>query len=408
MLYEELEARSFIKQMSQPEKVRDRLNGDRMVFYVGFDPTADSLHVGSLVPIMGMARLQKAGHIPIAIIGGGTALIGDPSGKTEMRKMLTAEEIESNGRRILAQLQRYLTLDGTSGMFINNADWLASLNYLEFLRDIGRHFRVNDMIRNEGYRLRLEREEGLSFIEFNYQLLQAYDFLVLHDQHQCVLQMGGDDQWGNILAGVELVRRMRSHEVLAMTFPLLTTASGQKMGKTEKGAIWLDPDKTSPYDFYQYWVNTDDRDVKRFMQFFTFLSLEEIIELCSGTGAELNAAKRRLAFEATKITHGEEAAASAEAASAAVFGGQAGDLSDLPTTKVGAVELQEMTMPQLMVRMGVASSNGEANRLIKQGGVTCEGSPVSSAAVKPAELMGGKTEALFRRGKKQFYRLLIR
>lgn len=265
-----LKERGFVQQCSDEDMLFKTLADPGVVFYAGFDPTADSLHIGSLVPIMAMAHLQRAGHVPIGLIGGGTTLIGDPSGKTEMRKFLSREEIEQNGRGILSQLKRYLKLEGDKGMFVNNADWLVDLNYIQFLRDIGRYFKVNEMIRAEAYRQRLEREEGLSFIEFNYQLLQAYDYLVLHDRHACHLQIGGDDQWGNILAGKDLIRRMRNADVHALTFPLITTARGQKMGKTEAGAIWLDASKTSPYEFYQYWINVDDRDVGRFLALFTF------------------------------------------------------------------------------------------------------------------------------------------
>ena len=304
-----------------------------VVFYVGFDPTADSLHIGSLVPIMAMAHLQKAGNTPICIIGGGTAMIGDPSGKTKMRRTMNQSEIEENCSKIASQIKHYLTPQKNL-IFANNAEWLLNLKYIDFLRDIGRHFKVNEMIKSEAYKQRLDRQEGLSFIEFNYQLLQAYDFLVLFDKHNCRLQMGGDDQWGNTLAGVNLVRRMRNEYVYALTFPLLTTARGDKMGKTETGAIWLDADKTSPYEFYQYWINIDDNDVVRFLNYFTFVSKEEIAKIKELRGANLRSAKETLAYEATKLTHGENEAQKVRISSRAIFESKIGNLESMPTIKI--------------------------------------------------------------------------
>ena len=303
--FEILQERGFVAQTNDEAAIRAALGSRQLTYYIGFDPTASSLHCGSLVPIMAMAHLQRSGHKPIGLIGGGTAMVGDPSGKTEMRQMLSFEDISANGAGILGQLRRYLHLESGAGASANNADWLMRLNYIEFLRDIGRYFRVNEMIRAEAYKARLEREEGLSFIEFNYQLLQAYDFLQLFERHGCVLQMGGDDQWSNILAGTDLIRRKHQKQAFCITFPLLTTARGEKMGKTAAGAIWLDAARTSPYDFYQYWINTDDRDVRRFLALFTFLPMSEVEALGAAQGAELNAAKEVLAFEATKLCHGE-------------------------------------------------------------------------------------------------------
>ena len=303
-VFEALNERGFIKQTTNSEQVARLLGEEQVTYYVGFDPTAPSLHVGSLVPIMAMAHLQHAGHKPIAIIGGGTTMIGDPTDKTEMRPMLSEEQISTNSKGILTQLQRYLNLDDAianneesqtaskAGRFLNNADWLLSVNYIEFLRDIGKHFRVNEMIKAEGYRQRLERELGLSFLEFNYQLLQAYDYLCLFQEYGCRLQLGGDDQWGNILAGVDLVRRVEGERVHAVTFPLLTTASGAKMGKTASGAVWLDAERTSPYEFYQYWINVDDRDVFRFLAYFTFLPMDEIRHLGNLEDEAIREAKR--------------------------------------------------------------------------------------------------------------------
>ena len=290
-VFEILQERGFVQQSTNKEALSKLLSENQVTYYVGYDPTASSLHAGSLVPIMAMAHLQRAGHKPIAIIGGGTTMVGDPSGKTQMRQLISRETIESNGIGILAQLKRYLNFNEGSGLFLNNADWLIPLNYIEFLRDIGRHFRVNEMIKVEAYRQRLDREEGLSFIEFNYQLLQAYDFLHLFQQYGCLLQMGGDDQWGNILAGADLIRRMKGDIVHALTFPLLTTASGEKMGKTAGGAIWLDADRTSPYAFYQYWINTDDKDVERFLAYFTFLPMDEVRRLGGLKDADLREAR---------------------------------------------------------------------------------------------------------------------
>src|SRR5512136_1420058 len=319
-VYDELKDRGFVAQVSDEAAVRKMLGGKAVTFYVGFDSTAMSLHAGSLVPIMGMVHLRRAGHRAIAVVGSGTTMVGDPSGKTEMRQMLDEETIRSYGRAIHAQLDRYLHFDGTNALALDNADWLLPLHYVAFLRDIGRHFSVNRMLAAEAYKLRLEK--GLSFIEFNYQLLQAYDYLTLYRKYHCTLQMGGDDQWGNILAGVDLIRRIEGETVEALTFPLLTTASGAKMGKTAQGAVWLDPAQFSPYDFYQYWVDCDDRDVGRFLRMFTLVPLEEIRRLEALPGNEINEAKRVLAYEATKITHGELEADKARKAAAAAFGGK--------------------------------------------------------------------------------------
>jgi tyrosyl-tRNA synthetase len=327
-----LKERGFVAQTNDEAAIRAALGEKSLTYYIGFDPTASSLHCGSVVPIMAMAHLQRAGHKPLALVGGGTAMVGDPSGKTEMRKMLSFEDIVANGRGILGQIQRYLKLDGTAGLDANNADWLMKLNYIEFLRDIGRYFRVNEMIRADAYKARLEREEGLSFIEFNYQLLQAYDYLQLFERHECVLQMGGDDQWSNILAGTDLIRRKHAKQAFCITFPLLTTARGEKMGKTAAGAIWLDAERTSPYDFYQYWINTDDRDVRKFLALFTFLPMDEVERLGAVQGAELNVSKEVLAYEATKLCHGQAAADQARTGAKAAFQRGGGDLSAMPST----------------------------------------------------------------------------
>lgn len=399
--------RGFIQQCTDPEALSRLLAQERVVFYCGFDATATSLHCGSLMPIMAMAHLQRAGHFPIALIGGGTTMVGDPSGKTEMRKMLTPEEIERNGRGILSQLQRFLQLDGERGLFLNNADWLLPLNYIQFLRDVGRHFRVNEMLKSEAYRLRMEREDGLSFIEFNYQILQAYDFMVLARDRDCRLQIGGDDQWGNIVAGVDLTRRMLGKQVFGMTFPLLTTARGEKMGKTNRGAIWLDAERTPPYEFYQYWINTDDRDVERFLAFFTFLPMEEVRRLGRLEGADIRIAKETLAYEVTKLTHGQEEADRAREASRAAFGGGGEDLSAMPATPVPVSRLQEgIPIIDLLCETGLAKSRSDARRLVLQGGayVNDEQVPGLEATVGTADVRDGAV--LLRAGKKKYHRVV--
>ncbi len=407
-VFETLQQRGFVQQCTNEEIVSRLLTEKQIAYYVGFDPTADSLHAGSLVPIMAMAHLQQAGHKPIAIIGGGTTMIGDPTDKTEMRPMISAEQIEKNGARILKQLQRYIQLDNAAGLFLNNAEWLLSLNYVEFLREIGRHFRVNEMMRAEGYRQRLEREMGLSFLEFNYQLLQAYDYLRLFQEHNCVLQLGGDDQWGNILAGVDLVRRVEGERVHGLTFPLLTTAGGAKMGKTVGGAIWLDPDKTTPYEFYQYWINTDDRDVERFLAFFTFLPMEEVERLGKLEHDEIREAKNILAYEATKLAHGKEQADRSQETSRAAFGGEGIDLDAMPTTTISKDHLEDgIPIIQLFHEAGLANSRSEARRLIEQGGAY-----VNEEQQKDIEIVidtkSLKDEALLlRAGKKRYHRILI-
>ena len=380
-IYDELKERGFIAQASDEDAVRKMLGEGTVTFYIGFDSTARSLHAGSLVPIMAMAHLRRAGHRAIALTGGGTTMVGDPSGRTELRQMLDEATIRDYGRSIHAQLDRYLRFDGKGALTADNADWLLPLNYVGFLRDIGRHFSVNRMLASEAYKLRLEK--GLSFIEFNYQLLQAYDYLHLFRTLGCRLQMGGDDQWGNILAGVDLIRRVEGAEVQALTFPLTTTSSGAKMGKTAKGAVWLDPELFSPYDFYQYWVNCDDRDVGRFLRIYTLLPLDEISRLEALKGNEINEAKRVLAYETTRITHGEAAADESRAAANALFPRLLlGDqvvvteqvniklIPGIPTTAVPRARLEAGIAPaELFTEVGLTPSRGEAKRLIKQGGL---------------------------------------
>ena len=421
-IYDELKERGFIAQVSREEAVREMLGRAPATFYIGYDGTAASLHAGSLVPIMAMVHLRQAGHRALAVVGNGTTMVGDPSGKTELRRMLDAETIRSYGRAVRAQLDRYLRFDGIGAIAVDNADWLLPLNYIEFLRDIGRHFSVNRMLAAEAYKLRLEK--GLSFIEFNYQLLQAYDYLHLYRTFGCTLQMGGDDQWGNILAGVDLIRRVEGAEVQAMTFPLLTTSSGAKMGKTAQGAVWLDPALCSPYDFYQYWINTDDRDVGRFLRIYTLLPLDEIRRLEALKDGEANEAKRILATEATKVTHGEDAARLAREASAAAFGKKtlkidvtdsvnlaesvSAGIASLPTTKIPRARLEAGLSPaELFTEVGLTPSRGEAKRLIKQGGLYVNDERLDGLErmLTPADV--GPDGLLLKAGKKKIHRIIL-
>jgi tyrosyl-tRNA synthetase len=407
-VYDVLKERGFLAQVSDEEAVRRMLGGNPITFYIGFDSTAASLHAGSLVPIMAMMYLQQAGHRPIAIVGGGTTMVGDPSGKTEMRQLLDEEAIRANGRAIHAQLNRYLHFDGGRAVALDNADWLLPLNYIAFLRDIGVHFSVNRMLAAEAYRQRLEK--GLSFIEFNYQLLQAFDYLTLYREYGCTLQMGGDDQWGNILAGVDLIRRVEGAEVQAMTFPLLTTAAGAKMGKTASGAVWLETDLLSPYDFYQYWINCDDRDVEHFLKLFTFLPLDEIGRLSGLQGSDIRTAKQVLAFEATRISHGEQAAREAQAAAVAVFGdapAQA-ELDAMPTTIIPATRLATGLSPiDLFTEVGLTRSKSDARRLMQQGGMYVNEQRVESLEhmLTAADLTAHGI--LLRAGKKKYHRITL-
>ncbi len=404
-VFDELVERGFIAQVTDEDAVRKALSEGPVTFYVGFDSTATSLHAGSLVPIMAMMHLQRAGHRPIFLTGGGTTMVGDPSGRTELRQMLSEERIRANGASIHAQVNRYFHFDQGQAMALDNADWLLPLNYVAFLRDIGVHFSVNRMLAAEAYKQRMEK--GLSFIEFNYQLLQAYDYLDLYRHHGCTMQMGGDDQWGNILAGVDLIRRVEGKTVHAMTFPLLTTASGAKMGKTAGGAVWLDAGLLSPYDFFQYWVNCADEDVYKFLKMFTFLPLDEIARLGALQGAELREAKRILAYEATCITHGQAAADEAMAAAKAAFG-SGGDLDGMPTTTISSARLAEgLQLTTVMAETGLVRSRGDARRLIQQGGAYVNDERVTDV---DHTLDAGDLTAdgiLLRAGKKRFHRLVV-
>jgi tyrosyl-tRNA synthetase len=438
-LVDVLKERGFIEQTTHEQELKDYLEAEQATCYIGFDPTASSLHVGSLVPIMSLAHVQRHGHRPIALVGGGTGLVGDPSGKTEMRKLLTPEMVEENAVGIKKQLSRFLDFREGRALMLNNADWLTKLEYIPFLRDFGRHFSVNRMIKAESYKMRLESEEGLNFIEFNYMLLQAYDFLELYDHHACRLQMGGSDQWGNIVAGIELIRRVRQKTAFGITFPLITTSTGAKMGKTAEGAVWLDPAKTSPYEYYQYWINTDDRDVARFMALFTFLPIEEIRALEKLSGADLNSAKVILAFEVTLIAHGREEALRAYRAAENMFGSRVVPKEILPSSSVprngaevdsdqdrltgvlpaveidstphSTIELDRFKegIPafKLYQMVGLASSGSAARRLIEQGGAYVNGQRIELFDDLLTERDIVDQEILLRAGKKRYHKIKI-
>jgi tyrosyl-tRNA synthetase len=405
-VFDVLMERGFIEQVSDAEGLRAAVE-QPITCYVGFDPSASSYHVGSLVPIMALAHMQRHGHRPIAVVGGGTGMIGDPSDKDEMRRLLTVEQIDANLTTLKNQMANLLDFSEGGALMVNNADWLRPLNYLEFLRDIGRHFSVNRMLAAEGYRRRYESEGGLNFLEFNYMLLQAYDFLHLYREYGCVLQMGGNDQWGNILAGVDLIRRIEGAQAYAATFTLVTTASGAKMGKTAEGAVWLDPERVPPYEYYQYWINIDDADVERFLAIFTFLPMERVRELGRLTGADIRRAKEELAFEATRILHGEAAAREARDASHKLFG--KGVVTDaIPTTEIGAPELDNgIPAPELFQQVGLCRSRSEARRLIQQGGAYVNEVPVEDvdALITAEDLSDGLI--LLRAGKKRYHRIVV-
>ena len=381
-----LRARGFIKQTVYEDELYEKLGSESVPFYIGFDPTADSLHVGHFLTLIAMRHMQDAGHRPIILIGGGTGMIGDPSGRTDMRSMMTRETVEYHVECFKKQMARFIRFEGENGaIVVNNADWLLNLNYVDFLRDVGVYFSVNTMLTAECYRSRMEK--GLTFLEFNYMLMQAYDFLVLNRKYGCLLQMGGDDQWSNILAGADLIRRKERKAAFAMTFTLLTTSEGKKMGKTQKGAVWLDENKTSPYEFYQYWRNTADADVEKCLKLLTFLPLEEIAALCEHKDERINRAKEVLAYELTKLVHGEEKAKAAETQARAAFGGE----GDMPER---AIPADTQTVLQALVATGLCKSNGEARRLVEQGGVTINGEKVTDAGAAipalPFTLFKGK------------------
>ncbi|MCI8870909.1 MAG: tyrosine--tRNA ligase [Lawsonibacter sp.] len=404
--YEELKARGLIAQVTNEEEISKMINEGKAVFYIGFDPTADSLHVGHFMALCLMKRLQMAGNRPIALIGGGTGMIGDPSGRTDMRSMMTPETIQHNCDCFKKQMERFIEFGEGKARMINNADWLLKLNYVEVLREVGACFSVNNMLRAECYKQRMEK--GLSFLEFNYMIMQSYDFYYLFQHYGCNMQFGGDDQWSNMLGGTELIRRKLGRDAHAMTITLLLNSEGKKMGKTAKGAVWLDPSKTSPYEFYQYWRNVGDGDVLKCLRMLTFLPLEQIDEMDRWEGSQLNAAKEILAFELTKLVHGEEEARKAQEASKALFVG-GGDMSSTPSTTLTGEDLADGTIGllDLMVKCKLAPSKKEARRLVEQGGVEVNGEKVTSAAASyaAADLQG--EGLMLKKGKKVFHRAVM-
>ncbi len=407
-IYEELVARGLIAQVTDEERIRELVNNGEATFYIGFDPTADSLHVGHFMALCLMKRLQMAGNRPIALLGGGTGMIGDPSGKTEMRKMLTKETIDHNIECFKQQMSRFIDFSDGKALMVNNADWLLTLNYVDLLREVGADFHVNNMLRAECYRQRLERDGGLSFLEFNYMIMQSYDFLELYRRYGCNLQFGGDDQWSNMLGGRELIRKKYGEKKAdAMTITLLLNSEGQKMGKTVGGAVWLDPDKTSPYDFYQYWRNVNDADVLKCIRMLTFLPLEQIDEMDSWEGAKLNTAKEILAYELTKLVHGEEEAGKAQNAARSIF--SSGDSSDMPTVTIGDNDLKDGSIDicTILIKCGFATSRSDARRCIEGGGVSIDGDKVTDIyqSFEGSEFAEGR---VVRKGKKNYKKVIYK
>lgn len=405
-VFEELKARGLIAQTTDEEKIKDLIVNDKIKFYIGFDPTADSLHVGHFVQVMVMAHMQRAGHTPIALFGGGTGMVGDPSGKTDMRKMLTRETIDHNIECFRKQMSRLVDFSDGKAIMVNNADWLLNLNYINFMREIGVHFSVNRMLAAECYKQRMEK--GLTFFEMNYMIMQSYDFLHLARTQNCQMQLGGDDQWSNIIGGIELNRRCDGREVYGMTFNLLLTSEGKKMGKTEGGAVWLDPEKTSPYDFYQYWRNVDDADVIKCLKMLTFVSLDEIAEYEKCTGSELNAVKERLAYEVTKLIHGEDEAEKARATAKALFSNNT-DVSTMPTASLSESDFVDggIQLTALLAATKLAPSKGEARRLIEQGGISVDDEKLTSVNAIISKDAFEKGYIVVKKGKKVFLKVVI-
>ena len=404
-VYDELVARGLIAQVTDEEEIKELINNGKATFYIGFDPTADSLHAGHFMALCLMKRLQMAGNKPIALIGGGTAMIGDPSGRTDMRQMMTKETINHNCECFKKQMSRFIDFSEGKALMVNNADWLLDLNYVEVLRDIGPHFSVNRMLSAECYKQRMER--GLSFLEFNYMIMQSYDFYELFQRYGCNMQFGGDDQWSNMLGGTELIRRKLGKNACAMTITLLLNSEGKKMGKTQSGAVWLDPEKTSPFEFYQYWRNVGDADVLKCLRMLTFLPLEQIDEMDKWEGSQLNTAKEILAFELTKLVHGEEEAAKAQESARALFSG--GNAANMPTAVITEENLRdgEIDIMGLLVASGLCASRSEARRAVQQGGVAVNGEKVGSieASYKPEDI--NKEDFVLRRGKKNYRKIIF-
>ncbi len=405
-VFDILKERGLIAQTTHEEEIRELLEKEKVTFYIGFDPTADSLHIGHFLQMVVMRHMQNAGHRPIALVGGGTAMVGDPSGRTDMRKMMTVDTINYNCERFKKQLSCIVDFSDGKAIMVNNADWLRNLNYIEFLRDIGSCFSVNEMLRAKCFQTRLEK--GLSFLEFNYMLMQSYDFLCLSKEYDCKIELGGDDQWSNILGGIDLVRRKENKQVYGMTFTLLTNSEGQKMGKTAKGALWLDPEKVSPFEFYQYWRNVGDADVCRFMKLVTFVPMEEIREYEKLEGQELNAVKERLAFEVTKLVHGEEEAKKAQDAARAVFSG-GGISADMPTAEIEKSMVEAgISAVDLVVAVEFLPSKSEAKRLIKQGGLTINDKKIASFDEMISVADFGDEGLVAKRGKKAYLKITLK
>lgn len=402
-VFDELKARGLIAQMTHEDEIRSLLENEKVTFYIGFDPTADSLHVGHFLQMVVMAHMQKAGHRPIAVIGDGTVMIGDPTGKTDMRRMMGREEIEANAEKFKVQLSKFIDFSDGKALMVNNGDWLLPLNYIEFLREVGVHFTVNRMLTAECYKSRLER--SLTFIEFNYMLMQSYDFLKLYRDHGCKLELGGDDQWSNIIGGVELIRRTEGASAYGMTFTLLTTSEGKKMGKTEKGALWLDPEKTSPYEFYQYFRNIGDQDVIKCLKLLTFLPLEEIDELAKLEGKDINIAKKKLAYEVTKMIHGEEETIKAQEAAEALFE-KGGHSDNMPTVELPKDALDgNLAILDLLTQTGIMPSKSEGRRLIQQGGLSLNEEKVTAINRSISADDFAEGYAVVKCGKKKFFRI---
>ncbi|MDD6255918.1 MAG: tyrosine--tRNA ligase [Eubacteriales bacterium] len=406
-IYDELIARGLIAQVTDEPEIKELVDDGKAVFYIGFDPTADSLHVGHFMALCLMKRLQSAGNKPIALVGGGTGMIGDPSGRTDMRKMMTIETIDHNCECFKKQMSRFIDFGEGKARMVNNADWLRGLNYIEFLREIGAQFSVNHMLTAEAYKSRMER--GLSFLEFNYMIMQAYDFYRLYQDYGCNMQFGGNDQWSNMLAGTELIRKKLGKDAYALTINLLLNSEGKKMGKTGKGAVWLDPDKTSPYDFYQYWRNVDDKDVVRFLRMLTFIPLEEIDKMDSWEGSQLNTAKELLARELTTLVHGEEEAQKAESAAKSLFMG-GGDSENVPSTEIPAADFEGegKGLVTLLKEIGLVSSNSDGFRTIEQGGITLNGEKVTDKKLSVTSDLFNDGELLIRKGKKKFHKVIAK
>ena len=407
-IYEELVARGLIAQVTDEDRIKDLVNNGKATFYIGFDPTADSLHVGHFMALCLMKRLQMAGNRPIALLGGGTGMIGDPSGRTDMRQMLTKETIQHNIDCFKKQMERFIDFSDGKALMVNNAEWLMNLNYVELLREVGAHFSVNRMLTAECYKQRMER--GLSFLEFNYMIMQSYDFYMLYQKYGCNMQFGGDDQWSNMLGGTELIRRKLGKDAYAMTITLLLNSEGKKMGKTQSGAVWLDPNKTSPFDFYQYWRNVDDADVIKCMKLLTFLPLEEIQEMEKWEGSQLNKAKEILAFQLTELVHGTEEAKKAEAGAKALFAGGA-DTEHMPTTELAAEDFDEegnIDLISLLVKSALVTTRSEGRRAIEQGGVSVDGEKVTDIRhVLSKDALTGDGIVL-KRGKKKFNKVFVK